>query len=68
MNLKKDQIWVCTEPQCQAEIQVLRSANSTCHGKFTLRCCCGKDLVPKESMEHAGNRPTASGERSGSRG
>lgn len=65
MNLKKGQIWICTEPSCQAEIEVLRSANSTCQGKFTLRCCCGKDLVPKETMEHAGTRPAAPGTRSG---
>ncbi len=65
MNVKEGQIWICTEPSCQAEIEVLRSAKSTCHGKFTLRCCCGKDLVLKESIEHAGphtveqdNRPS----------
>jgi len=54
MNLKEGQIWICKEPGCQAEIEVLRSAKSTCHGKFALRCCCGKDLVLKEGMEHAG--------------
>jgi hypothetical protein len=63
MNLKKGQIWVCKEPQCEAEIEVLRSANSTCHGNFTLRCCCGKDLVPRESMEHASIGPAKQEER-----
>ena len=65
MNVKEGQIWICTEPSCQAVIEVRRSAKSTCHGKFTLRCCCGKDLVLEESIEHAGphtveqdNRPS----------
>jgi len=57
MNLKKGQIWVCTESICQVEIEVLRSAKSTCHGKFALRCCCGKELVLKENLGHAGAHP-----------
>ena len=63
MNLKKGQTWVCMEPICQVEVEVLRSANSTCHGKFALRCCCGKDLVLKESLEHPGTRPEEQGNR-----
>jgi hypothetical protein len=54
MNLKKGEIWVCTEPMCQVEIEVVRSAKASCHGKFTLRCCCGKELVLKENVGHTG--------------
>jgi len=57
MNLKKGEIWVCKEPYCDVEVEVLRGAKSTCHGKFTLRCCCGKDLVPKESVNLSEGRP-----------
>jgi hypothetical protein len=53
MNLKKGEVWVCKESYCEAEVEVLRAAKSSCHGKFTLRCCCGKDMAPKESLEHA---------------
>ena len=48
MNLKKGDIWICKEPYCAAEIEILRGANSTCHGNFTVRCCCGKDMTLKE--------------------
>jgi hypothetical protein len=48
MNLKKGEVWICREPYCAAEIEVVRSANTNCHGKYTLRCCCGKELVLKE--------------------
>jgi hypothetical protein len=52
MNIKKGEIWICKEPYCAAEIQVVRAANTTCHGNFTLRCCCGKDMVLKQQKEH----------------
>jgi len=48
MNLKKGDIWTCKEPYCAAEIEVLRAADTTCHGNFTVRCCCGKDMTLKE--------------------
>jgi hypothetical protein len=51
MNVKTGEIWVCKEPYCAAEIEVIRAANTTCHGKFTLRCCCGKDMLLKETKE-----------------
>lgn len=51
MNLRKGEIWVCKEPYCAAEIEVIRSANTTCHGNFTLRCCCGKDMMLKTPAE-----------------
>jgi hypothetical protein len=47
MNLKKGEIWICKEPYCAAEIEVLRGANTTCHGNFTVRCCCGKEMTLK---------------------
>ena len=52
MNLKKGEVWKCNEPYCGAEIEVLRAANTTCHGEFTLRCCCGKDMELKKAVEH----------------
>ena len=50
MNLKKGEVWACSEPCCRAEIEVKRAADSACPGKFTIRCCCGKDMVLKESL------------------
>jgi hypothetical protein len=50
-NLKKGEIWVCKEPYCAAEIEVTRSANGACHGNFTVRCCCGKDMTRQEAVE-----------------
>ena len=47
MNLKKGEIWICKEPNCAAEIEVLRGANSACQGNFTVRCCCGKEMTLK---------------------
>jgi hypothetical protein len=61
MNLKKDEIWVCREAYCGAEIKVIRAANSACHGKFTLRCCCGKEMVAKESVQLTETIPAAPG-------
>jgi len=63
MNLKKGEIWVCKQPYCQVEIEVLRTAESTCHGKFALRCCCGKDMLLKKSDEAAERDPASPGER-----
>ncbi len=45
MILQKDEVYICKEPNCRAEIVVRRGADSTCHGEFNLRCCCGKDMV-----------------------
>ena len=47
MNLKQGEIWICKEPYCAAEIEVLRGANTACHGNFTVRCCCGKEMTLK---------------------
>ena len=58
MNLQKGEIYVCIEPYCGAEIEVIRGARSICRGEFDLRCCCGKEMVRKETLEeleeHAG--------------
>ena len=67
MNLKKGDVWVCQEPYCGAEVEVLRTANSSCHGNFTLRCCCGKDMVPKESAKHPEPHHVGSGEHTSRR-
>jgi hypothetical protein len=44
MNVKKGEVYICKEPYCAAEVEVIRGANSTCHGKFNLSCCCGKEV------------------------
>ena len=67
MNLKKGEIWTCIEPICKAEVEVIRGAQSTCHGKFTLRCCCGKEMVLKETVEHAEPEKVGAGAHSGTR-
>ncbi|HEX2523026.1 MAG TPA: hypothetical protein VHP35_12965 [Terriglobia bacterium] len=65
MNLKMNDVYICTEPCCRAEITVRRGANPECPGKFTLRCCCGKDMVredllvpvtPRQTQQTAGSR------------
>lgn len=53
MNLKKGEVYICTEPNCRAEITVRRGADSTCPGKFNIRCCCGKEMVLEKSLQHA---------------
>ena len=59
MNLKKGEIWICKEPSCAAEIEVLRGANSACQGNFTVRCCCGKDMRLQEKSGKAAIREPA---------
>ena len=58
MNVKKGEVYICREPYCGAEIEVIRGANSTCHGKFNLCCCCGKEMVRKGAEKEV-NRPVA---------
>ncbi len=53
MNLKKGEVYICTEPSCKAEIVVRRGADSACHGKFNVRCCCGKEMVREDSLKKA---------------
>jgi hypothetical protein len=45
MKLQKGDIYICTEPCCRAEIEVRRSADNSCPAGFTLRCCCGHEMV-----------------------
>ena len=47
MNLKQNEVYVCLEPCCRAEIVVRKGADPTCPGKFALRCCCGKKWCAK---------------------
>ena len=51
MNLKKDDVYICNEPYCRAEVKVIRGAENICAGKFTLRCCCGKEMIRRETLE-----------------
>lgn len=64
MKLKKGDVYICTEPYCKAEIKVRRGAETTCPGKFNLRCCCGKDMVLKENVELAKSSRVLTGARS----
>ncbi len=59
MNLKQGEVYVCMESYCGAEIEVRRGAESTCHGKYTVRCCCGKDMVRQDKLELVKPRRTA---------
>jgi hypothetical protein len=61
MNVKKGEIWVCKEPYCAAEIKVLRAADTKCHGTFDLRCCCGKDMVLKQTTKNEETTAVGSG-------
>lgn len=53
MNLKQGEVYICTEPCCKAEIVVRRSADPACPGKFTLRCCCGKEMTREDQLAFA---------------
>jgi hypothetical protein len=50
MNLRTNDVYICTEPCCRAEITVRRGANPECPGTFTLRCCCGKDMAREDLL------------------
>ena len=52
MKLQKGDIYICLEPSCGAEIGVRRGANDACSSKFTLRCCCGKEMTREDMLEH----------------
>jgi hypothetical protein len=51
MNLRKGDVYLCTEPCCRAEIVVRRGADAVCPGNFTLRCCCGKEMVREDLLK-----------------
>jgi hypothetical protein len=53
MRLKRGEIYICTEPCCRAEVEVRRDADPDCPGKYTLRCCCGKEMVREEQLIYA---------------
>ena len=53
MNLKQGEVYICTDPCCKAEIVVRRGADPACPGKFTVRCCCGKEMVREDQLAYA---------------
>ena len=53
MNIKEGEVYICTEPYCRAEIVVRRGADTTCHGKYEIRCCCGKEMVREDKLQFA---------------
>ena len=60
MNIKKGEVYVCREPYCGAEIEVIRGAHLICEGAFDLRCCCGKEMVLKGTEKEV-EQPAAVG-------
>ena len=60
MNIKRGEVYVCKEPYCGAEIEVIRGAKSTCQGRFNLCCCCGKEMVLKGTAKEV-RQPAAVG-------
>ena len=52
MNLKQDEVYICPEPNCRAEIVVRRGADSTCPGQYNIRCCCGKEMVREDKLHY----------------
>jgi hypothetical protein len=50
MRLRAGEVYVCTEPNCKAEIVVRKSADNACQGKFELRCCCGKEMAREDRL------------------
>jgi hypothetical protein len=53
MNLKEGEVYICLEPCCKAEIVVRRGADLTCPGEYTIRCCCGKEMVREDQLAYA---------------
>jgi hypothetical protein len=53
MNLKQGEVYICLEPCCKAEIVVRRGADPTCPGTYTIRCCCGKEMVREDQLVYA---------------
>jgi hypothetical protein len=53
MNLKQGEVYVCLEPCCRAEVIVRKGAEPECPGEFTLRCCCGKEMVREDKLVYA---------------
>ena len=60
MNVKKGEVYICLEPYCGAEIEVIRGAHPICEGGFDLRCCCGREMVLKDT-EKGVDRPATVG-------
>ena len=59
MNVKQGEVYICTEPCCRAEVVVRRGADPDCPGKYTLRCCCGKEMVREDQLAYAEPRHAA---------
>ena len=59
MNIKQGEVYICTEPTCKAEIVVRRGADSKCTGNFNVRCCCGKEMVREDKLQHSEPTRTA---------
>jgi hypothetical protein len=53
MNIKQNEVYICTEPCCQAEIVVRKGANPACPGNYNIRCCCGKEMVREDQLVFA---------------
>ena len=53
MNLNEGEVYICTEPDCGAEIVVRRSAKPSCRGEYVIRCCCGKEMVREDKLKYA---------------
>lgn len=67
MNLRKGDVYICLEPCCKAEIFVTRGADPSCPGNFTVRCCCGKDMVREDQLAGARAEPVAAGQTTGAK-
>ena len=53
MKLEQGEAYICTEPNCRAEIVVRRGADATCAGKYIVRCCCGKEMAREDQLAYA---------------
>ena len=53
MLLKQNEVYICTEPTCEAEIVVRKGAKTACEGKYVVRCCCGKEMVREDRLQFA---------------
>jgi|GEM_PF-1326719 len=52
MAMKKGEKYTCANPECGCEVQVTKGSEAP-SATFTPRCCCGEEMVSKESMKKA---------------
>jgi hypothetical protein len=53
MAMKMGDTYTCSNPQCNCQIQVTRSAREGGGGDQNPRCCCGEEMQPETATTRA---------------